>query len=89
MRNIVTSLREINFFDWAGFVEEVSLVDAALREESSYGEMSFATRDRYRHAIEELSKGSETSELDVAQATLGAGQCPASRSAPRAIPASS
>ena len=71
VRNIVTSLREINFFDWAGFVEEVSLVDAALREESSFGEMSFATRDRYRHAIEELSKGSETSELDVARATLG------------------
>ena len=70
VRNIVTSLREINFFDWSGFVEEVSLVDAALRAESSYGEMSFATRDRYRHAIEELSKRSATPELEVARATL-------------------
>jgi len=70
VRNIVTSLRQINFFDWADFVEGVSLVDQALGAESSYGEMSFATRDRYRHAIEELSKGSGTSELDVARATL-------------------
>ncbi|MEX0863914.1 MAG: glucoamylase family protein [Acidimicrobiia bacterium] len=70
VRNIVTSLRQINFFDWADFVEEVSLVDRALGAESSYGEMSFATRDRYRHAIEELSKGSGTSELEVAKTTL-------------------
>ncbi|MFZ0492848.1 MAG: glucoamylase family protein [Acidimicrobiia bacterium] len=70
VRNIVTSLRLINFFDWAAFVEGVSLVDRALNAESSYGEMSFATRDRYRHAIEELSKGSGTSELDVAMSAL-------------------
>lgn len=70
VRNIVTSLREVAFFDWATFVEELSLVDAALTADSSYGEMSFATRDQYRHAIEELSKGSGTSELDVARATL-------------------
>ena len=70
VRNIVTSLRQVNFFDWADFVEAVSLVDQALTAESSYDEMSFATRDRYRHAIEELSKGSDTSELDVAKATL-------------------
>ncbi len=70
VRNIVTSLRQINFFDWAEFVEGVSLVDHALAAESSYTEMSFATRDRYRHAIEELSKRSGTSELDVAKASL-------------------
>ena len=70
VRNIVTSLRQVNFFDWADFVEGVSLVHHALAAESSYGEMSFATRDRYRHAIEELSKGSGTSELDVTKTTL-------------------
>ncbi|MGH8927037.1 MAG: glycosyl transferase, partial [Acidimicrobiia bacterium] len=57
-------------FDWAEFVEGVSLVDQTLAEGSAYNEMSFATRDRYRHAIEDLSKGSETSELEVARATL-------------------
>ncbi|HSK05938.1 MAG TPA: glucoamylase family protein, partial [Acidimicrobiia bacterium] len=70
VRNIVTSLRQVNFFDWAEFVEGVSLVDHALAAETSYSDMSFATRDRYRHAIEELSKGSGTSELDVAKNTL-------------------
>ncbi len=70
VRNIVTSLRQINLLDWAEFVEEVSLVDLALRDGSSYGEMSFATRDRYRHAIEDLSKRSEAAELDVATTTV-------------------
>ncbi|MDP3984885.1 MAG: glycosyl transferase, partial [Acidimicrobiia bacterium] len=70
VRNIVTSLRHINSFDWAEFVEGVSLVDHTLAAESDYSEMSFATRDRYRHSIEELSKGSGTSELEVAQTTL-------------------
>ena len=70
VRNIVTSLRHISFFDWADLVEGVSLVDHALVSASSYGEMSFATRDRYRHAIEELAKRSDRSELDVANITL-------------------
>jgi cyclic beta-1,2-glucan synthetase len=70
VRNIVTSLRHISSFDWAEFVERASLVDRALVEGSAYAEMSFSTRDRYRHAIEDLSKGSGTSELEVAEATL-------------------
>ncbi|HUO46132.1 MAG TPA: glycosyl transferase, partial [Acidimicrobiia bacterium] len=70
VRNIVTSLRQVTAFDWADFVEKVSLVDRALLAGSTYGEMSFATRDRYRHAVEDLSKGSGTSELEVAEATL-------------------
>ncbi|HKY46425.1 MAG TPA: glycosyl transferase, partial [Acidimicrobiia bacterium] len=70
VRNIVTSLRHINSFDWADFVEGVSLVDRVLSAESSYSDMSFATRDRYRHTIEALSKKSGTSELGVAMATL-------------------
>jgi cyclic beta-1,2-glucan synthetase len=70
VRNIVTSLRHINSFDWADFVEEISLVDRVLSAESSYNDMSFATRDRYRHSIEALSKKSGTSELGVAMSTL-------------------
>jgi cyclic beta-1,2-glucan synthetase len=70
VRNIVTSLRHINSFDWAEFVEGVSLVDQVLAAESSYSEMSFATRDRYRHSIEELSKESRKTEIEVARATL-------------------
>ena len=70
VRNIVTSLRQISAFDWAEFVDGVSLVDQALAAASAYSEMSLATRDRYRHAIEELSKGSSLSELEVARTTL-------------------
>ncbi|HEU4750487.1 MAG TPA: glycosyl transferase, partial [Acidimicrobiia bacterium] len=70
VRNIVTSLRQISAFDWAEFVDGVSLVDQALAAASAYSEMSLPTRDRYRHAIEELSKGSSSSELEVARTTL-------------------
>lgn len=71
VRNIVTSLRHISSFEWAKLVEEVSLVDKALAEEGSYLESGYETRDHYRHAIEDLSKGSSASELEVAKAALG------------------
>ncbi len=67
VRNVITSMRLISWFDWAQFVESVSLVDDELREQGSFGEMDFATRDRYRHAIEELSRASGLSEVDVAR----------------------
>jgi cyclic beta-1,2-glucan synthetase len=67
VRNVITSMRLISWFDWAKFVESVSLVDDVLRARSSFGEMDFATRDRYRHAIEELAEGSGLTEVEVAQ----------------------
>ena len=67
VRNVITSMRLISWFDWAEFVESVSLVDAVLRERSSFGEMDFATRDRYRHAVEELARESGLTELEVAR----------------------
>jgi len=70
VRNVITSMRLISWFDWADFVESVSLVDEVLRAGSAFGEMDFATRDRYRHAIEELARGSGRSEVDVARAAM-------------------
>ncbi len=67
VRNIITSMRSISAFDWAGFFESVSLVDAALGEYAGYRAMEFATRDRYRHAVEELARGAPASEADVAR----------------------
>ena len=67
VRNVITSMRLISWFDWAQFVESVSLVDGVLRESGSFGEMDFATRDRYRHAVEELSRASGLSEVEVAR----------------------
>ncbi|HUP21074.1 MAG TPA: glycosyl transferase, partial [Gemmatimonadota bacterium] len=67
--NVVTSMRQIAAFDWATFVESVSLVELALREDPAgiYARMDFATRDLYRHAVEELAQGSRLAELEVAR----------------------
>src|ERR1700735_2754664 len=67
VRNIITSMRLTSAFDWEEFFESVSLVDEVLRKSSNFGEMDFATRDYYRHAIEDLSRGSAHSEIEVAQ----------------------
>ena len=67
VRNVITSMRLISWFDWAEFVESVGLVDEVLRERSCFAEMDFATRDRYRHAVEELSRGSGLTEIEVAR----------------------
>jgi cyclic beta-1,2-glucan glucanotransferase len=66
VRNIITSMRLMSALDWAEFFESVSLVDEVLRPGGAYAAMDFVTRDRYRHAVEELARGSGRSELDVA-----------------------
>ncbi|HVT56909.1 MAG TPA: glucoamylase family protein [Thermoanaerobaculia bacterium] len=67
VRNVITSMRLISAFDWAAFFERVSPTDAALSEHRTYQEMEFQTRDRYRHAVEELARGSRLSEVEVAR----------------------
>ncbi len=59
MRNIVTSMRRLSEMDWADFFEAASLIEARLREAPGYGEMDFATRNRYRTAIEMLARHSD------------------------------
>ncbi len=70
VRNAITSMRAIAAFDWPTFVEDVSLVDACLRRHQHYGAMDFLTRDRYRHAIEELGRQSKFSELEIADKVM-------------------
>jgi cyclic beta-1,2-glucan synthetase len=70
VRNIITSMRLITAFDWQGFVESVSLVDDILRKDTRFAEMDFATRDTYRHAIEDLAHGSGHSETEIAERTV-------------------
>ena len=67
VRNVITSMRLISSLDWTTIFERMSLVDAVLRAESDFAKMDFPTRDRYRHAIEELARGSGRTELEVAQ----------------------
>ena len=78
VRNIITSMRAMAAFDWPNWFEEVSAVDACLRSSPAFGGMDFATRDRYRHALEELALGSRHSELEIARAVIARGvQVPA------------
>jgi cyclic beta-1,2-glucan synthetase len=65
VRNIITSMRLLSSMDWAQFFEDVSLVEHCLRAETAYGKMDFASRDLYRHAIEDLSRGSPLSEMET------------------------
>jgi cyclic beta-1,2-glucan synthetase len=70
VRNVITSMRLLSALDWADFFESVSTVDAVLRAASDFAAMDFATRDRYRHAIEELARGSGHTEIEVAQSAI-------------------
>ena len=70
VRNVITSMRLMSAVDWAVFFESVSAVDAVLRADSDYAAMDFATRDRYRHAIEKIARGSGHTEIEVAQSAI-------------------
>ena len=70
VRNVITSMRLMSAYDWMQFFEDLSLVDEALRGASDFALMDFHTRDRYRHAIEDLSRGSGLTELEVTQRVI-------------------
>ncbi|MBA3659212.1 MAG: cyclic beta 1-2 glucan synthetase, partial [Gemmatimonadales bacterium] len=69
MANSITSLRTIGRLDWKGFVERQSIVEATLRRDPAgyYDQMTFATRDRYRHVVERIAKHTGLSERAVAE----------------------
>ena len=70
--NVITSMRLLSTLDWNDFFEKVSLIESLLGKDPAgvYSRMEFASRDRYRHVIERISKRTHAKELDVAQAAL-------------------
>ena len=70
--NSIDSLRFLGAMNWQEFVETMSVVEQTLRYDPGgvYGRMDFATRDRYRHIIEEIAKNSLLSEVEVAQRAI-------------------
>ncbi len=70
--NIITSMRLLSTLDWNDFFEKVSLIEPVLGTDPAgvYSRMEFASRDRYRHVVERISKRTGASELDVAKAAL-------------------
>ncbi len=80
--NSIGSLRFLGAMDWRKFVETMSVVEQKLLEDPSgaYGSMDFVTRDRYRHAVEQLAKNSPLSEVEVARRAIQLAHESASRS---------
>lgn len=66
--NGIASLRRLGEVNWRDFVETMSVVEHTLRMDptATYSNMDFATRDRYRHVVEHLSRSSKRSEEEVA-----------------------
>jgi cellobiose phosphorylase len=66
--NSIGSLRLLDATEWRDFVEATSAVERVLRQDPAgvYGAMDFATRDLYRHAVEEIASRSVHAEVDVA-----------------------
>jgi cyclic beta-1,2-glucan glucanotransferase len=67
--NSIKSLRLLGSTDWRDFVESMSMVETVLREDpaQTYGKMDFATRDRYRHVVEQIAKCAHVTEQTVAR----------------------
>jgi cyclic beta-1,2-glucan glucanotransferase len=70
--NSIGSLRTLSAIDWREFVETISVVEKILRQDPQavYGAMDFATRDRYRHAVESIAKERRLTEAEVATKAL-------------------
>jgi cellobiose phosphorylase len=72
MANSITSLRAIGQMEWRSFVEGQSRIESTLRDDPSgfYSQMTFKTRDRYRHAVERIAKRTRRSEESVARRAI-------------------
>jgi cyclic beta-1,2-glucan synthetase len=70
VRNIITSMRLVSDVDWAKLFEEVSPVDEILRAGSDFAAMDFATRNLYRTAIEQIARGTDLTEPEIARRAL-------------------
>jgi cyclic beta-1,2-glucan synthetase len=74
MANSIASLRKVVNIDWRDFVEAASLTEGILRRDppDTYAKMTFATRDSYRHVIEQLARRLHCPEQQVATAAIQA-----------------
>jgi len=70
--NAFTSLRQLALLDWKNCFERLSRTEQILRQDPAgiYPQMDFATRNRYRRAIEDLKRGSGLKEEHIAQQAL-------------------
>jgi len=80
--NSIGSLRFIGAMDWKNYVESLSVVEQTLREDPAgmHVGQDFATRDRYRHVIEDMARSSSYSEPAVAREAIALAHAAAERS---------
>ena len=84
--NIIGSLRFLGQADWRELFEKLSHVHGILNQDPAqvYARMDFQTRDRYRHQVERIARGSQLhpehklnlapAELDIARRAVQAAQ---------------
>ncbi|HEX9800555.1 MAG TPA: glucoamylase family protein [Thermoanaerobaculia bacterium] len=79
--NTVTSLRFCSTLDWSRFVEQISAVEEVLRRDpaGAYPRMDFTSRDRYRHAVEDLAEPTGEDQVRVALRTVESARLAAER----------
>jgi len=67
--NCVISLRLLSAVDWNAFFEQNSAVEVVLQDDPAgvYARQDFATRDRYRRAVERVARRSDADEEAVAR----------------------
>ncbi|MFO0614121.1 MAG: glucoamylase family protein [Polyangiaceae bacterium] len=70
--NTITSMRTIGALDWNEFFERASHVEAILRRDPSgaYARTDASTRDRCRHAVEDLARRGASDEREVAEQAI-------------------
>ena len=82
--NVITSMRLLSALDWISFFERTNVAEQVLRSDPSgiYPQMDFDSRDRYRKVVEALAKGTEQSDVAVAEEVVQHAKA-ASSSGPR------
>lgn len=69
----IANLGVIAAISWEEFFDATSRVEEILGEDPAgfYSRMDFETRDRYRHAVEELARYGTAGEVDIATEAVG------------------
>lgn len=70
--NVITSMRLIASLDWIDFFERVNCAEQVLRMDPArvYSEMHFESRNQYRAVVEELSKCTKRSDIEIAHSVV-------------------
>ncbi|MFV9503709.1 MAG: GH36-type glycosyl hydrolase domain-containing protein [Oscillochloridaceae bacterium umkhey_bin13] len=74
--NTISSMRALSAIDWSEWFAQVSQIEQLLGRDpaGAYARSTSATRDRYRHAVEDLARGAHLSEEEVARRAVASAE---------------